>query len=158
MMGSINKSKFYMWRTLFAIAHVDDNVSAEEIRFMTGALEDLPFTSEQMAVLEKDIVERQDVVEMFTQIDDPNDQAAFFKFAREMVWVDGDYGEEEQEIMLKLKQEHVKHVDVDKLVDGLEMELESDSDAQERAENAPGPERSWKNKFFSFRKRFQDNL
>ena len=47
MSKTITESQFYMWRTLFAISHADNVVSDEEIRFMTEALEDLPFNAER---------------------------------------------------------------------------------------------------------------
>ncbi len=158
MMQPVSESKFFMWRTLFAMAHADDVVTDEELRFMTEALEDVPFSEAQKQILQKDISEPQDIVEMFGKIEDPRDQAAFFKFARDIVWIDGDYGTEEQEIMLKLKQEHIKHVNVDTLVGGLEMELESDHEMEDRVADSPGPQRSWRSKIFSFRKSFVDNL
>ena len=132
--NSVTDSEFYMWRSLFALVHVDYRVSDEEVRFMAEALEDVPFSDEQRSVLEGDIKTPQDVVEMFGRISNPRDQAKFFNFAREIVWADGDYGSEEQEIMLKLKEIHMKNTVVDDLVGFVDLELEDDSPVKSRKE------------------------
>ncbi len=148
MAGKVTESQFYMWRTLFALAHADHVVTSEEIRFMVEALEDIPFTEEQRSILSDDIAAPQDIVEMFGKISEATDQAGFFKFARELVWVDGDYGQEERDIMLRLKEIHVRNVDVDTLIDDVKLEFEPDE---------PGPvtERpDVKKTVFSFRDQF----
>ncbi len=132
--GRVTDSEFYMWRSLFALVHVDYRVTDEEVRFMAEALEDVPFSNEQRAVLEEDIKTPQDVVEMFSSISEPRDQAKFFNFAREIVWVDGDYGSEEQEVMLKLKEIHLKNAVVDDLIGFVDLELEDDSPAKSGAQ------------------------
>jgi uncharacterized membrane protein YebE (DUF533 family) len=124
---AVTESQFYMWRTLFAVAHADDIVTSEEVRYLSEALSDIPFSEEQKTVLQQDISTRQDIEEMFDKITDAKDQAAFFNFARQLVWVDGDYGEAEQKIMLKLKQSHIKNVDVDHLVGKIELSLETEA-------------------------------
>lgn len=130
-MSEITDSQFYMWRTLFAMAHVDNTVSDEEVRFMAEALEDIPFSDEQESILRDDIKHPKDVGEMFGRISDDKDQAKFFEFAQKMVWVDGDYGKEEQEIMLKLQSQHIQTVDVDNLVGNIDLEFEDGSGAQD---------------------------
>ncbi len=157
MSKTITESQFYMWRTLFAISHADNVVSDEEIRFMTEALEDLPFNEEQKEVLRDDIVNQQDIVEMFGKISNNRDQAAFFKFARELVWIDGDYGKEEQEVMLKLKRLHIENVDVDDLIGNMGLQLESDDDDRNfsgSGSSSGESGRNVKNIVYSFRERF----
>ncbi len=144
----VTESQFYMWRTLFALAHADHVVTSEEIRFMVEALEDIPFTEEQLRILSDDIATPQDIVQMFGKIAEARDQAEFFKFARELVWIDGHYGQEEREIMLKLQEIHVRDVDVDALIDEVKLELEPDD---------PGPvteKPDVKKTVFSFRDQF----
>jgi hypothetical protein len=145
-----------MWRTLFAISHADNVVSDEEIRFMTEALEDLPFSEEQKEVLRDDIVNGQDIVEMFGKISNNRDQAAFFNFARELVWVDGDYGKEEQDIMLKLKRLHIENVNVDDLIGNVGLQLEADEDDRNFSGSgaSSGGGKNVKNIVYSFRERF----
>lgn len=121
---TITDSQFYMWRTLFAIAHVDNTVSDEEVRFMAEALEDVPFSEEQRAVLTDDIRHPKKIAEMFAGVTDMLDQARFFKFAHGLVWADGNFGKDEQKIMLELGKAHVKVVDMDKLVGKIDLEFE----------------------------------
>lgn len=126
-MSKITESQFYMWRTIFSLAHADDVVTDQEIRFMVEALEDIPFSEEQRIALTGDIAEPQNIEVMFGKISETKDQAAFFELARKIVWIDGDYGKEERDILLKLKELHVKSTNVDELVGTVELELEDDS-------------------------------
>lgn len=128
MSKSVSNSEFYMWRTLVATAHADNKLTNEEIRFLATALEDIAFTKEQNAQLVADIKKPQDVVEMFKGITDVQDQARFFQVARELVWIDGDYGEAEQAVMLKLKKAHVAQVDIDALIGKTGLKFEDKKD------------------------------
>ena len=48
MVGSVvSESRFYMWRTLFAVAHADNVVADEEVEFMAHILEDVEFSDHQ---------------------------------------------------------------------------------------------------------------
>lgn len=136
-MVGITDSQFYMWRTLFALAHADDVVTDEEISFMAKVMEDLPFSGEQSEMLKADAQEAQDIEKMFLGITDVQDQAAFFKFAHELVHIDGDYGAEEQAIMLRLKELHVRVANIDDLVGSVSLELETDFETQDRVDGRP---------------------
>ena len=157
---SLTESQFYMWRTLFAIAHADDVVTDEEVRFMAEAMEDVPFSDEQRALLNDDVKHAQDIEVMFAGVTDVHDQAAFFKFAHELVHIDGDYGMEEQAIMLKLKETHLQNANLDDLVGNVSLELEGEHDGQ--GTFAGGEQKkSFKDVVYSFRdsflkKRFED--
>lgn len=153
-MKPVTESQFYMWRTLFAISHADDIVTQEEIRFMTEALEDVPFSPEQQDILKDDITNPKDIVEMFSKISNNRDQAEFFKFARELVWIDGDYGAEEQEIMLKLKRLHIQDVDVDSLVGNVGLQLDVDEPDFGTDTSSSGKVNNKKSIIYSFRDRF----
>lgn len=155
--GDVTESQFYMWRTLFAMAHADDVVTGDEIRFMMEALEDIPFTPQQKETLKNDISQPQNIEEMFSKITDDRDQAMFFSFARDLVWIDGDYGTQEQEIMLKLKRLHIQNVDIDKLVGNIGLQLESEGQNFGNYYNSASDEdqpKSRKKVLFSFRDRF----
>lgn len=158
-MSQVNESAFYMWRTLFALAHADDVVTDEELRFMAEALEDIPFSDEQRAVLNKDVSEPQDIEVMFEKISNQVDQAAFFKLAKALVHIDGDYGVEEQVVMLRLKEKHLKNVDVDALIGNVGLELESEGESNAFADSVQ--KGNFKDALYSFRssflkKRFKD--
>jgi len=119
-----------MWRTLFALAHADHVVSEEEVRFMAEALEDVPFSDEQKATLTEDISKAQNIEFMFAGITEPLDQAEFFNHARELCHIDGDYGLEEQQIMLKLEEMHLKTTNADSLVGNVRLEFEDENSSQ----------------------------
>jgi hypothetical protein len=150
----VTESQFYMWRTLFAIAHADDVVTDEEKKFMDEAIRDIPFSVEQKQTLRGDIETAQDIGKMFKSITDKQDQARFFRFAQQLVWVDGDYGPEEQKIMLQLQTEHIKGTNVDELVGSVELELDDDARNWTRI---PPKQRSTKTIIHSFREDFLRN-
>ncbi len=146
----VTESQFYMWRTLFALAHADNVVTNEEVRFMAEALEDVSFSEAQKAALKEDIKTPQDIAEMFRGVSDAQDQAKFFKFAHDLVWADGDYGKAEQDIMLRLQKAHIRAVNVDDLIGKVSMELEEPP----RSGAKPPARRTAKKIVFSFRDMF----
>lgn len=123
----VSESQFYMWRTLFAVAHADEIVTKEEIEFMAHVLEDVNFSDEQTSILKDDIVNAKDIEMMFKGITDQDDRVRFFDFARDLVWVDGDFGSAEQGVMVKLFQDHFRQTNVDELIGKVRFELEEDS-------------------------------
>ena len=150
MSAQVTESQFNMWRAIFALAHADDVVTEEELRFMSEVLEDIPFSDEQKATLKSDATEEQSVEVMFKRITDPVDQAEFFKFASKLAHIDGDFGEEEQEVMLRVKRIHLQNVDIDELVGKVEMRFDEDNIADE----AP----DFKSTVHSYRQKFLDKL
>ncbi len=148
----ITESEFYMWRTLFAMAHVDGTVSDNEVSIMAEALEDIAFSEEQKKTLTYDIRNPQDIVAMFEKISDPKHQALFFKFARDMVWADGDFGKAEQEIMVKLKKVHLKATNVDDLIGSIDLEFDDGLPDRKRPRGVKA-----RDIVFSFREQFFRN-
>lgn len=156
MKDRISESQFYMWRALFAMAHADNVVTDEEIRYMAEVMEDIPFSEEQQKTLNDDIKNPKDIIQMFDGIKDARDQAKFFKFAQELVWVDGDYGKKEQEIMLQLIQAHVKTTNLDELIGSVNLEF--DEEGISLGDPASGRTPPSKKKIvFSFREQFFKN-
>lgn len=151
-MSKVTESQFAMWRTLFAVAHVDNVITGEELRFMAEIMEDVPFTEEQRAVLNTDIKIAQDIEEMFKGVTDIKDQAAFFKYAKDLVHIDGDYGADEQRILLKLKETHIKVANLDDLIGTVRMELEEEKRVEPPVDD--DPKRTWREVLSSFRNRF----
>ena len=152
----INDSQFHMWRAIFAVAHADGVVSDEEVRFMAETLEMLPFSEEQREILSKDTRDVQDVEEMFAGITDVADQAEFFKISHKLVHVDGDYGPEEQAMMLKLKGLHVREVNLDELVGRVDLQLEDDKPSTSHPFGLKPEEEE--NSLYSFRQNFLNKL
>ncbi len=125
--GEVSESRFYMWRTLFSVAHADNVVTDEEIAFMAHILEDINFTDEQTTLLKDDIINPKNVEDMFRGVTDQHDRKEFFGFARDLVWVDGDFGAQEQSVMIKLLQNHFEDIDFDELVGSVALEFEEDT-------------------------------
>ncbi|MDB5491109.1 MAG: hypothetical protein JWO78_958 [Micavibrio sp.] len=127
MSGKMSESRFFMWRALFAIAHADEVVTAEERSFMNKALETEPFSEAQREILTYDMEQKQDIRILFDKITDQHDRSDFFKYARPLVWADGDYGSDEQSIILELSKIHVKSVDFETFTTSKDLKLEHES-------------------------------
>ena len=127
MSDVVNPSRFFMWRTLFAIVHADNVVAQEEVQFMAHVLEGIQFTDVQTAILKDDIENPKDVNEMFEGITNVNDRVEFFEFARDLVWVDGDFGVEEQSVMVQLQKKHIASAQFEDLIGSVSLELEDDA-------------------------------
>ncbi len=128
--SGMSDSRFYMWRAVFAMAHADHVVTAEEKKYLKGVLGSEPFNDDQKAILERDIDAAQDVAEMFLRVEDQSDRSQFFYHARMLVWSDGDFGEQEQKIIMRLKQNHVRTVDFNKVLEDLDLTLDEDQKAK----------------------------
>jgi len=120
---SVSDSRFYMWRTIFAMAHADHEVTENEQKFMREALKDEKFSKKQREILEQDIETPQNAADMFMQIEEQEDRSRFFYYARMLCWCDGQFDEQEQEIIIRLKKIHVQNIDFERLMRSLDMEL-----------------------------------
>ena len=107
MTASLTDSRFHMWRTVFALAHADGQVTDQERRFMQIYLSRVPADFRQKEILQKDVAQAQDVAVMFAKITVEKDVEDFFNFARLLVWCDGDFGAQESQIMERLRQAKV---------------------------------------------------
>lgn len=135
MPQTITDSRFFMWRTLFAVAHADNIVTDEEIRFMSHILNDVDFTDEQTEILKDDIITPKNVELMFQGVTEQNDRIEFFDFARDLVWVDGDFGSEEQSVMIKLQQQHMQRLNVDDMMGNISLQWEDDNNQSDTSFN-----------------------
>lgn len=161
MSNGVSESQFYMWRTLFAITHADNILDDGEIEFMAKVLEDIDFSEQQTAILKDDIQTPKDIEEMFKGITELEDRFQFFSFARELVWADGDFGQEEQSAMIKLKRAHFLETDVDELVGKVKLQLEEETEEYERPEGlsmTKSRKNNMREAVFSFRRRFLETI
>ncbi len=124
-----------MWRALFAIAHADNIVTDEELAFMAAILEDVNFTDEQIIILKDDIINPKNIEEMFGLITKKEDKIEFFNFAHDMVWADGSFVSQEQEVMVRLLEGHVKETNVDDLVGSVSLQFEEEKAPQNLGNN-----------------------
>ncbi len=152
MTEKVTESQFHIWRALFAVAHADNIVTNEEIKFMAHVMDEVDFSEAQSEMLKDDLHNAKDAESMFVQITKQEDRELFFELARDLVWVDGDFDEQEQTMMVKLHKMHIKEINVDKLVGNVSMELEEDITPQE---NNPVPEQK-KNSFFDIIRLFRN--
>ncbi|MGQ0527052.1 MAG: DUF533 domain-containing protein [Alphaproteobacteria bacterium] len=151
---TVTESEFQMWRAVFALAHTDGMVTGGEIRFMAEALEDIPFSAQQKLTLNADIKNPKNVTDMFKSIEDPKDQAKFFKLAHEIVWADGEYSQSEQKILLELKSSHIRSTNIDDLVGKIDLEFEEPLNSFAAAKQKKKRNAYDKGIIFSFRAQF----
>jgi len=128
MSEGISESRFKMWRAVFAMAHADGLVTDHEKSFMENYLEKVPFSPEQREILREDMRDPEDVNDMLGAVEEPEDRATFFQFARELVWCDGDLAMQEEAIKKRLSAEQMKGLNIDEL----ERELRRSRDAGKR--------------------------
>lgn len=150
----VSESRFYMWRTLFAVAHADNVVTDEEIEFMAHVLEDIDFSDQQTTILKDDIVNAKNIIEMFKGITTQEDRMKFFEFARDLVWVDGDFGSEEQSVMIKLAQMHFEKTNVDDLIGKITLELEDEPKEEVSDHDDDGHSSGLRHMLSAFKDRF----
>lgn len=161
MAAGANESEFYMWRTLFSVAHADNVVTDEEISFMAAALDDVDFSEEQITILKDDTVNAKDHSLMFEGITNQDDRLEFFSLARDLVWVDGEFASEEQSVMIELYKQNIKDTTFEELIGHTSLELEGDS-KKGKARVLGEPDNSSKvgilSIFSNFKKRFTSKL
>ena len=126
----VTDSMFHMWRAVFAMAHADHVVTPEELSFMRKIMAEMPFTEEQLKILENDISNPKWVGEMFDKITNDDDRSKFFYYARLMVWSDGDFDAQEQAIISELQKKYVKDIDLKNVTNVIGLELEEDEKEQ----------------------------
>ena len=99
----LSKDEFYMWRTLFALAHIDEILTKEEKALIQSKLPVEELSDEQKQVLDGDGAIPQDPLQMFEHISDVRIQKNFFDIAYELVLVDGDYHKNEYSTIHQLQ-------------------------------------------------------
>lgn len=114
MSSGVSDSEFHVWRALFALAYSDGVLTKEEISFSAEILAEVPFSEEQENIIRGDIVTPRDPVEMFSKVMDEEDQKIFFKYAYQLVWIDGHYDDKERKIMTKLEDMRMSGARVEK--------------------------------------------
>lgn len=98
----VSDSRFHMWRAVFAVAHADNFLALEEQGLLSGYLDKVPFSKDQLALLREDMASPQSIEEMFLKISDPADRDGFFDLARRLVWADGMLDEREKALVERL--------------------------------------------------------
>lgn len=104
MTDGVTNSRFYMFRAVFALAHADNFLALEEQDMLYKHLDNVPFSEDQLNILQDDVARKQDVDEMFDRITDPADIETFFKLAEAVVWSDGSLSAKEGETLDRLRE------------------------------------------------------
>ncbi len=129
----VTESQFYMWRAVFAMAHVDGRIRQPERDLMLEILNEFDFSTHQRAVLEADMDAPQDPMDMYRLIPSYEDKTKFFEFATQMVKVDGEFHVTEREVLSRIQRRHIYGVDVKSMVGHVELEIEG----EEKKNNDP---------------------
>lgn len=160
MTQSITDSQFYIWRALFAVAHADNVVTDEEVKFMAHVMDEVDFSEDQASLLKDDLHHAKNAEEMFLKITDQKDREQFFELARDLVWVDGDFDAQEQTVMVQLHKLHIREINVDTLIGNVAFELEDDQGEATSSQNQKSPDHN-KGNFFDvitmFKKKFSND-
>lgn len=102
-MNTISDSRFHMWRAVTAMVHADSVVKPHEVNFIVENLRTLPFTEAQMTVLVQDLKKPADMEEHFLKITSPRDKEDFFHLAQAIAWSDGEFDEQEQALLDRIR-------------------------------------------------------
>ena len=90
---------FALWRAVFAMVHVDGEISAEEEAYVDNVMEVFQFTDEQRALVKEGLKKAGDVVAMFNKIESLRHRKQFFILARIIAWCDGIFHDDEREAL-----------------------------------------------------------
>ena len=88
---------FALWRAVFAMVHVDGELSDEEAAYIDGVMDVFKFTDEQRGVVRSGIKKPGDVVNLFKKIESKPHRKQFFILARIIAWCDGIFHDDERE-------------------------------------------------------------
>lgn len=99
----VTESRFYMWRTILAIAHADHIVTVEEINFLSNLFRMDKLSSGQQEMLMRDIEHPQNAEKMFRCITSPADRSDFFEYAQEIAYCDNNFHPLERKLINHLQ-------------------------------------------------------
>lgn len=157
MNSNLTESKFHIWRTLFAVAHADNIVTDEEVKFMVHVMDEIEFSPEQSEILKDDLHNAKNAEAMFMKITDQGDREQFFELARDLVWVDGEFDEQEKTVMVNLHKIHIKDTNVDTLIGNVKLELEEDQGTVLPTETSDSKKGGFLELMGMFKKRFSND-
>lgn len=121
MPNSLSDSRFNMWRAVVAMVHADGVVTPHELDFVNRHIVDLTLSTGQRSIIQEDVKAPQDVYQMFSRIDTPEDKRDFFVLARALSWCDGDLDRQETKILETLHVTHMKSTEENLLKESTEI-------------------------------------
>ena len=90
---------FALWRAVFGMVLVDDELSDEEKAYIDNVMDVFKFSDEQRAQVRKDMKEPQDIVGLFKDVESKRHRKQFFILARIIAWCDGIFHDDEREAL-----------------------------------------------------------
>ncbi|MCD8496607.1 MAG: TerB family tellurite resistance protein [Alphaproteobacteria bacterium] len=94
---------FALWRAVFSLVHADNEVTEEERGYIDGMMHVFRFSDEQKAVVARDVEDAPDTISLFNAMRSERHQKQFFVMARTVLWCDGEFQEEEQAVVERLR-------------------------------------------------------
>lgn len=113
---SLSESRFNMWRGVVAFAHADGVVDPSERDFIKKFFENVAFTPEQKDQLLNELDHPQDINNIVPKITSAEDRGELILFARLMCSSDGDFDEQEQEIVQIIHEDVLSKLDLDRIM------------------------------------------
>lgn len=98
MNKTIAEEEFAKWRCLVALAHVDGVVTPEERNFLSLYFQRIPFSKEQMYILNNDLDQPQDFTALHEAIESEQEREALKYLAFTLFWADSDFKECERHV------------------------------------------------------------
>jgi hypothetical protein len=108
MTRGLPESRFYLWRAVVAMAHVDSFLAPDEQGKLYNIFQEKPFSDDQLRTIREDVASPQNVEEMFSKISVEQDRVDFFIFSRALMWCDNDLDQQEIEIYNYLKNKYTR--------------------------------------------------
>ena len=94
---------FALWRAVFAMVHVDGEISMEEEGMINNIMDVFCFSDEQRDVVKAGLQKPGDVVGLFKAIESKLHRQQFFILARIIAWCDGVFHDDEREALEAVK-------------------------------------------------------
>jgi hypothetical protein len=110
------ENRFYMWRTILAVAHADGTVCDDEKEYLQSVINKMSergfVSGAQQEILISDLNKQQDSAEMISQIDDPKYRGQIMHFATMLANKDGKTCRDENELINYLYFQATKDLDM----------------------------------------------
>jgi hypothetical protein len=125
-MEKMSESKFNMWRSCVAAAHLDGVVTPEEKQWVEEKIQKLPLTLDQKAILNEDLKKVQNFEECFSLVTDKKDLAFLLNTLRVIGHLDKSFSEIEKQKFQNLEAIVLKGLNLKNITAEVEaMEIES---------------------------------
>ena len=90
---------FALWQAVFAMVHVDGELSEEEQVVIDNVMDAFQFSDEQRGIIRADVKKPGDVVALFKKVESKAHRKQFFILARIIAWCDGIFHDDEREAL-----------------------------------------------------------